>query len=220
MTTHHSEPENAEPSLLGEIHGGANGSLETLTDQELMRRVSQADEAALEALFDRYNRTVYAICLRVLRNPSDAEETLVDVFWELWAQSARFNARRGSVSTYLMMLARSRAIDHHRSRAARSRAGNSTSPLDVDDRGDDGKADPAERVWITERRQQVRTALGSLSPDQREAVVLSFFNGMSHQQIAEELDKPLGTIKTRIRLGLIRLRDALRSTGGGEESHR
>lgn len=176
-----------------------------------MRRIGQADEAALQALFDRYHRTVYAICLRVLRNESDAEETLVDIFWELWTQSGRFNARRGTVSTYLMMVARSRAIDHHRSRAARSRSANAASPLDVDDQGDDGEAGPAEQAWLKERRHQVRQALKSLSPDQREAIILSFFDGLSHQEIADRLEKPLGTIKTRIRLGLIRLRDIFRT---------
>ncbi|MEX1015667.1 MAG: sigma-70 family RNA polymerase sigma factor [Phycisphaeraceae bacterium] len=192
--------------------GGSHGEL---TDQQLMQRIVQREDAALETLFERYRQAVYAICLRVLRNESDAEEALVDIFWELWTQPARFDGGRGTLSTYLMMLARSRAIDHHRARAARGRSGNAATAMDVDDRGSDA-AGPAETAWLSERRDQVQEAMQVLSPAQREVVELAFFEGLSHQQIADRLKTPLGTIKTRIRLGLIRLRDTLRTASGDE----
>ncbi|MFA9480362.1 sigma-70 family RNA polymerase sigma factor [Phycisphaerales bacterium AB-hyl4] len=177
-------------------------------DVGLMQGVVDRDEAALEQLFNRYRDAVYGMCLRILKNPSDAEETLVDVFMELWNRSERFDLERGKVSTYLLMLARSRAIDHLRSRASRRRLISHNGSEYLEQSGD-LQNDPAEALSLAERRKMAHRALATLVPAQREAVHYAFFEGLSHREIAERLDLPLGTVKTRIRLGLIRFRDML-----------
>lgn len=199
---------------MNELNGCTNSSESAAsTDAELMRGVIEQDEAAMDVLFNRYHAVVYSVCLRVLKNPCDAEETLLDIFMEVWRRPKRFDVDRGKLATYLMVLARSRAIDHLRSRNSRSRlvAPPGTQPLEQ--YGDSGQ-DPAEACSLAERRELARQALAMLSPAQRDAVHYSFFEGLSHREIAERLDLPIGTVKTRIRLGLFRFRDAMaRLTG-------
>jgi RNA polymerase sigma-70 factor (ECF subfamily) len=183
-----------------------------------MRRIRDGDEGALGQFYDRYSALVYAVCLRVLGQTSDAEETTIDVFWEIWEKPNRYDEQRGTVVSYLLVLARSRAIDRRRSRG-------SHPTLTLEDTSEDGERprhpavpsqtpEPAQHAWLNEQRDEVVKALDRLTGTQREALVLSFFQGLSHQQIAERLEQPLGTVKTRIRQGIIRLREGLRSLDG------
>lgn len=182
-------------------------------DVELMRVIVGGSEGALEQLYDRYHTAVYAVCLRVLRNAVDAEDVVIDTFWELWRNADRYDSSRGSVLGYLLLLARSRAMDRLRnrnSREARQRqltghAGD--GPEVFPSNGED----PSQQAWLSERRSVVRQALQQLRYDEREALELAFFDGLSHRQIAEKLDQPLGTVKTRIRRSLIQLRQLLRN---------
>jgi RNA polymerase sigma-70 factor (ECF subfamily) len=187
-------------------------------DGELAKAVAEGDPAALAELYDRHGAGVYAVCLRVLRDAEEAEEILEDVFFQLWRQARQYDASRGSVAVYLVTLARSRAIERLRVRERRTRL-RSEVPDELLGETSVGLASsgtsPLHEALSFERRTHVRRALAELPTEQREAVELAFLEGLSHAEIAERLREPLGTIKTRIRTGLLRMRGAL---GGGAEA--
>jgi len=180
-------------------------------DFDLMRGIASRDQSALRALYDRHSGIVYALCLRILRNPTEAEELLVDVFWEAWEKSDRYNPLRGSPLTYLTTLARSRAIDRLRSNLS---ATGKMKLANVDDVPTPaiGQSSALERSIADERRVAVTFALDQLDPQQRQEIECAYYEGLSHSEISEKLGKPLGTVKTWIRTGLIRLRDTLRTS--------
>jgi RNA polymerase sigma-70 factor, ECF subfamily len=178
-------------------------------DFALMQAIIRRDSAALSVLYDRHSPMLLALCRRVLKDASESEDVLTDVFFELWTKADRFDAGRGNPLTYLVTLTRSRAIDRCRSRATRPRiTSDFTDAGAVADTAPDG----LETVNLQERRQQVRDALSALEPLQREAMECSFYEGLSHSEIAEKLHRPLGSVKTYIRQALIRLRESLRTT--------
>jgi len=183
-------------------------SAESRDDFTLMEAIANGDRQALSALYDRHSPLLFSICRHVLQDTGEAEDVLIDVFFEVWSRAERFEAARGCPLTYLVTLARSRAIDRRRSQTARPR-------MMSDDARAEAKAasaeNPLQAVDSGEQREIVRAAMGSLEPAQREALECSFYEGLSHSEIAAKLGKPLGTVKTHIRQGLIRLRDRLRS---------
>ena len=180
-----------------------------------MRALRGGDPKALEWLYDRHAPRVLGLVSRMLRDHAEAEETVVDVFRQLWQDAARFDPDRASPIAYLLTIARSRALDRLRARKRRGRvvvAVGDARSLDVLEAASDRKPlapAPLDAILEKERRRMVRGALAGLSEVQREAIELAFFGGLSHTEIAERLDQPLGTVKTRIRQGLIRLRDRL-----------
>lgn len=178
-------------------------------DIELMRGIADRDPNALRAMYDKHASLVYTIALRMLRRPEEAEDLVSDVFWELWDKSSRYDQTRAAPTTYLVTLARSRAIDRTRRKASRPQL-----TIDsVEEMGPISDGSPADDAELTEQRQRVRDALASLDPNHREAVEAAYYGGLSHTEIAAKLGKPLGTVKTYIRQGLIRLRDAMRRDG-------
>ena len=186
----------------------AGNSAQTPDDLVLMKAIAAGDREALSVLYDRHSPMVLAVCRRVLGDAGDAEDVLTDVFFEVWTRGDRFDAARGCALTYLMTLARSRAIDRRRSRAVRS-PGTSNQP-ELANEATPGP-NPLQSTDLNEQRQIIRAALDQLDPVQRTAVECSFYEGLSHSEIAEKLQRPLGTIKTYIRQGLIRLRQSLRT---------
>ena len=183
-------------------------------DSDLMGRVDARDVGALGELFDRYGSSLFALALRILRQRSDAEEVLGDVYWELWNKPGRFDPARGNLLGYLLTLTRSRALDRLRSRRrieARHAPPSEVEPPD----STPGKPTPFVAALLAERGRRVRSALDRLGPDQRQAIELAFYSGFSHSEVATELGQPLGTIKSRIRQGLIQLREDLRSAFEG-----
>jgi RNA polymerase sigma-70 factor (ECF subfamily) len=193
-----------------------SGGVPANDDVALMLRIAAGEQAALRALYDRHNGVVFAICLRILRDRSEAEQTLIDVFAEVWEQSGRFDASRGTPVSYIALLARSRAID--RVRARKKDASTSLDAVGPTIAESDNATDPVTRTLADERKALVARALSSLDANQREAVELAFYDGLSHSEIAAKLSKPLGTVKTHIRQGLIRMRDQLRSCWEGAGS--
>ncbi|MFN3168425.1 MAG: sigma-70 family RNA polymerase sigma factor [Phycisphaeraceae bacterium] len=181
------------------------------SDEQLVASIRGRDAEALGGLFDRYAPTMLALGRRMLGPGSgEAEDVLSEVFWEVWDKPDRYDARRGSVKSYLMLVMRSRCLDRLRSRKARpDRQG---LPLQADRHADNGLA-PDAAAQRDEAREQVRQAVDALDTDQRRAIELSFYQGLSHREIAEQLDAPLGTIKGRLRSGLIKLSRALRKKG-------
>lgn len=183
-------------------------------DRALIARIASSDAGALGVAYDRFSPLVYGVLLRMLQNASAAEELLQEVFWTLWTRPERFDPSRGSLRVFLFQLARSRALDHMRRERRRSgllRQG----PIPVPAENDDGsQSNPFLAVVSAEDRTRVRQALAALPQAQRRVLALSYFDGLTHSEIAEQLGEPLGTVKTRIRGGLARMRARL----GGDES--
>ncbi|MEO8605929.1 MAG: sigma-70 family RNA polymerase sigma factor [bacterium] len=168
-----------------------------------MAALRRKEDAALATLYDRYGHAVYALALRVSGDAGAAEEISLDTFWQLWQQAERFDGSQGSLQNWLLTIARSRAIDRVRARIAQKRT-HAVDPTDVTD-----VRRPDEDVELAQRRRLVRDAMTTLSSDQRTAVSLAYYEGLSHSQIAERLEEPLGTVKTRIRQAMSVLRRAL-----------
>jgi RNA polymerase sigma-70 factor (ECF subfamily) len=148
---------------------------------------------------------VYGTALRVLRNEADAEEVTSDVYSQVWRNATTFDGTRGSVNAWLTMLARSRAIDRLRSRARLRKEENLDQAVNIASAGET----PERASWLGQQRSLVKRALETLSPEQREAIELAYFSGLTQNELAERLHQPLGTVKTRIRLGMIKLRERL-----------
>ena len=178
-------------------------------DQAALARMAQGDGDAVAELYDRHARPIYSLALRILGDATEAEDVVQDVFSQAWRQAARYSASRGAVGAWLLTLARSRAID--RLRARRSRPAGAT-----DDRAVGQVVDAAPtvdaQVLSSEHVARVRAALDELPMLQRAAIELAYFEGLTHAEIAARLEQPLGTVKTRIRLAMLKLRDALAGT--------
>lgn len=178
-------------------------------DQELIslvQRIAKSDQSALAMLYDTTNRLAYGLILRVLGDASTAEEVLLDVYTQVWKQAANYDTGRGSPLAWITTIARTRAIDRLRSGwQDRQRK----EPLDLLNDRETTAANPEEASVNSERQQFVRVALSSLSHEQREVIELAYYGGLSHSEIAAKLNQPLGTVKTRTRLGMMKLREAL-----------
>ncbi|HEV8150809.1 MAG TPA: sigma-70 family RNA polymerase sigma factor [Gemmatimonadales bacterium] len=183
----------------------------TESDRGLLDRVAQGDEAALERLYDRYAAVLYALAYRIAGERSDAEEIVLDSFTQAWRDATRFRSERGSVAAWLTMICRSRALDLVRARARRARVASSAAAAEPGAPPAMGSAVGGERdIERLERRKVVAEALRGLSPPQRQAIELAYYDGLSHSEIAERLGEPLGTVKTRVRLAMEKLREMLR----------
>jgi RNA polymerase sigma-70 factor, ECF subfamily len=168
--------------------------------------VAAGDQLALADLYDATSRAVYGLLLRILADPGAAEEVLLDVYTQAWRQARSYSAERGSPLAWLTTIARSRAID--RLRRGRHERGRS-EPLEAVAGLAAAGATAEEDVTARERGALVRAALAALPPEQREVIELAYYGGLSHSEIAAERGLPLGTVKTRTRLGLSRLRETL-----------
>ena len=165
-----------------------------------------SDPRRFSAAYDEHHRSVYAAALRILANPAQAQDVVQDVFLRVWRRPEAFDARRGDLGTYLRLMARSRALDLWREGQALGRASDRLALVTAED---DGRPEerPQAQVVRDEAAGTVRAGLRRLPPAQREALVLAYWGGMTADQIACRADVPLGTAKSRIRLGLDRLRD-------------
>ena len=197
---------------------GARPTATPRDDMQLMAAIAEGDQSAFAEIYQRHAALMFAMCLRIVRERSDAEEVLSEVFMELWRRAERYEPSRGAPVAYLINLTRSRAIDRLRAKQ-RDRAVIVDTPQSPDEAyaevGVDARPDPLGATLDEERRQRVHQALDGLTALQRQAVELSFLQGMSHSQVAETLGEPLGTVKTRIRQGLLHLREALQPLYGG-----
>jgi RNA polymerase sigma-70 factor (ECF subfamily) len=173
--------------------------------QELLADCAQGDQAALASLYDQSSALVYSIALRMLADSGDAEEVTLDVYHQVWRAAHSYDSSRGSVTSWLVTLARNRAIDRLRSRAVRAR---SEEPIGKHADVPTFAAGPDE-ARLAGQRQRMLAAMAALSLEQREAIELAFFSGLTHAELADRLSQPLGTVKTRIRLGMMKLREQL-----------
>ncbi len=178
---------------------------------ESIKRLADGDESAVSDLYDRFARPLYSMVHRILRNPADAEEVVQDVFVSLWKNADTFDGRRSSPFTWLVTIARNKSID--RLRRTQRRLPESLGSAEPNPASEpvDETLDAAAETVGNERAAIVSQWVGELPHNQREAVSLAFFDGLTHPQIAERLHESVGTIKSRIRLGIAKLR---RKTGG------
>ncbi len=180
-------------------------------ESELIRRLADGDESAVADLYDRFARPLYSMVHRILHNPADAEEIVQDVFVSLWKNADTFDARRSSPFTWLVTIARNKSIDRLRRTQRRlPEAPGSAEPNPALEPIDESR-DAAATTAGNERAEIVSQWVAELPENQREAVGLAFFDGLTHPQIAERLHESVGTVKSRIRLGIEKLR---RKTGG------
>jgi len=177
-------------------------------DKAYMHRIAAGDEAAFEALYDRYSRLLYSILLSVLKQPPEAQDMLQELFLHIWYQAKQFNQERGSVYSWLVTMTRNRAIDRLRSKSFREKmqeSSNDEAMMLVPD----GDISPLDSISLAEDRSRIHEALAKIPAEQRDALMLAYFQGYTQTEIAELLQIPLGTIKTRMRQGLIKLSSLL-----------
>ncbi len=186
------------------------GNSQLLDEFFLLARIAQAEEAALGELYDRYAKIIYSMARQSLNSIEESEEIVFDVFSQVWRTAVQYDPKKGRVDTWLFMIARSRILDRLRSlqRSTKKLAASIDSYL----QSPTTTPDPLEHVVISERRSVVIAALAQLSPKQRQALELSYYKGLSHSQIAKEMELSLGTVKSSIRLGLNKLRAALENS--------
>jgi len=194
---------------------GSPPELITAADADLIGRAVGGEARALEVLYDRYSGVVFSFALRIVSERQLAEEILQEAFFRAWQQGGSFSAGRGSFITWLLSITHNLAIDEIRRRRRRPQKAESEEPEQIlDSVADTGAgADVEGEVWLGALRDTIGHALAELPPAQREALEMAYFRGMTQREIAEALGEPLGTIKTRMRLGLQKLRDALGSDG-------
>jgi RNA polymerase sigma-70 factor, ECF subfamily len=174
----------------------------------LLGRVARGDQAAFDAVYDRMVGPAYGLIRRILRDPAQSEEVTQEVLLEIWRSARRFDPARGSAMTWAMMIAHRRAVDRVRSAAAEAQREQRSVAAAETIEG--AQADEvAEEVEATLERERVRRCLDSLTPIQRESVTLAYYGGYTYREVARRLQVALGTIKTRIRDGLLRMRDCI-----------
>jgi len=186
---------------------------DTPDDHVLITAIAAGDSSALEVLYDRYSPVVYRMALRILKNREQAEEVVQEVFWRVWRRSASFERDRGRVAQWLFGIAHNLCIDELRRMRARPAQVYEDVDHPVIQQLVDEQIDVPATAWASEQQRVIRDALDHLPSAQRQAVELAYFGGLSHQEIATRLNRPLGTIKTRVRLGLQKLGALLAARG-------
>ena len=204
------EPEEKSPATLGDVLYAKSRTLVPEAEwAALVEAIATGDQAALHALYERAHRPVFTLVMRLTANRETAEELTIDVFHDVWRHAARYNAAEGTVLGWIMNQARSRAIDRLRFESRKKRIhGRDEQPLA------EVAADPCDVLELRRQGEALRAALAVLTTDERETIEATFFGGLTHAEAASRLNQPLGTIKTRIRSGLHKLRRALSVEAG------
>jgi RNA polymerase sigma-70 factor (ECF subfamily) len=198
------EQSGKSPATLGDVlYARCKAAVPEQDWTVLVQSIAAGDQLALHALYERTHRVVFTLIMRMTANRETAEELTLDVFHDVWRKAARYDAATGSVLGWIMNQARSRAIDRLRFENRKKRNGHDEQPeAEI-------AADPRDVLELREQSEALCLALATLTPDEREAIETTFFAGLTHAEAAARLNQPLGTIKTRIRSGLHKLRRAL-----------
>jgi RNA polymerase sigma-70 factor (ECF subfamily) len=210
MEAERTDSQGMQPQVEGEKYPT---SADSSDDSILVKAIAAGSSHALEALYDRYSANIFRIAMRILKNREQAEEVVQEVFWRVWRRSASFESGRGRVAQWLFGITHNLCIDELRRLRARPNAvyAHVDSPI-LHQLIDEHVDIPASAI-ASEQRRVISEALNFLPLSQREAVELMYFGGLSHQEIAIKLDRPLGTVKTRVRLGLQKLQHLLSAHG-------
>lgn len=182
-----------------------------VSDNDLLRAVSRGDEQALAAIYDRYRLILFGLILRILHDRQEAEDVLQEAFVQVWRRAADFDESRGRAFTWLVTIARSRALDRLRSLGSRAKLADEVVAHSLYEEAGDAAADALK----SERGTIVRRALAELPDEQRRTLLLAYFDGLTQTEIAARLGDPLGTVKTRMRSGLMKLRELLHQKSRG-----
>ena len=193
-------PPDRELSYPGETRTNAD-------DVALIRRMVESDEAALGGLYDQWSRSLYSLVLHLLKDADEAEDVVEETFWQAWRKASAYEPSKGAVSTWLLTIGRRKALDRLRARKRHREDPVRSERTFADMPSPD--LDPAQNVEGKEVRENVRAALRELPVEQREVLELGYFNGLSQSEIAEATGQPLGTVKTRMRLAMQKLREPL-----------
>lgn len=180
-------------------------------DAALMQRIAQQEQAALGLLYDRYARVMYSLAYKMLGTAEEAEEVVLDVFSQVWRTAERYDSQRGRTDSWLFLLTRSRSLDRIRRRQRKAKvieAATIATKVSLTTSG----ITPEEDLMINDRRQQVIRALAQIPPEQRQIIELAYYQGLSQSQIAKQTGISLGTVKTRVRLGLSKLKKLLKES--------
>lgn len=188
------------------------------SDADLMARLAAGEQWPMGVLYDRYVRLVFSLVLKILHDQERAEDIVQEVFVRVWRSAGSFQAGRGDFVNWLLGIAHNRAIDELRRRGSQRRHATIVDDEDALGSVSDPADGPAEMAWIQEKRQAVQAALQDLPAEQRYAIELAYFGGLTQREIAAHTGAPLGTVKTRVRLGLQKLRDFLESEGMGAKA--
>ncbi|NNM33703.1 MAG: sigma-70 family RNA polymerase sigma factor [Gemmatimonadetes bacterium] len=211
---HLTAPRQVSPPSPNQVPGAPKPS-PGIDSASLAQRIAGGDERALAEVYDQHAGSIYALATAILREPADAEEVVAEVFQALWQNPDAYDAGRGSLGAYLTVMTRSRALDYRRGQqrraqaAARAREAQPEHPVALGE----PPAGPEEHLAAQESRSVVGSALNQLPGAQRDAIALAYLEGLTHREIAERLSEPLGTVKTRIRDGMAKLRDMLVAQG-------
>jgi RNA polymerase sigma-70 factor, ECF subfamily len=199
-----------QPTTLGDLlYAKSKAPVPEQDWAALVQSIAAGDELALHALYERAHRIVFTLIMQITANRETAEELTIDVFHDVWRRAARYDAANGTVLGWVMNQARSRAIDRLRFENRKKRSpGDDMQPLA------EVAADPCDVLELREQRESLRAALAVLTPDERQAIETTFFAGLTHAEAAARLNQPLGTIKTRIRSALHKLRHVLTAEAG------
>ncbi len=188
-------------------------NLSPITDDQLVQRIATGDASALEMLYDKYVRQCFGLALRLVGEPALAEEVVQEVFTKLWSSPNSYSAQRGVFVSWLLSLVHHRCIDELRRKSRTEVALDTDDPFSILNTAADPQPDLGDQVWLLEQQRVVRKALVELQANQRQVLELAYFGGLSQSQIAAKLNQPLGTVKTRMRMGLQNLRSMLEQHG-------
>lgn len=184
------------------------GDEQSQEQARLLAAMAKGDKSALGRLYDSLSRPLYSLAFRIINDNAEAQDIVQDVFLQIWQKASTYDTSRGSVFGWAATLTRNRAIDRVRMRKRRTELLAESAP-DLQPAPLSGDLDSGASMWIREKATAVRNALGQLAPDQQKAIELAFFSGLTQLQIADKLNEPLGTIKARIRRGLLKLKETL-----------
>jgi len=176
-------------------------------DTELFQQIAQGDERAFAALYDRFSAPLFSLAYKILNDEKESEEVLQDVFLKLWDMPREFDAARGKPFSWMATLTRNRSIDRLRARQTRQRITETATPELAENLNAGG--DASDEFWREEKAAAIRSTLQNLPEEQRQALEMVYFGGMTHQEVSEKTREPLGTVKARIRRAMLKLRDAL-----------
>jgi RNA polymerase sigma-70 factor, ECF subfamily len=204
------EARQKSPATLGDVlYSKSKAPVPEREWATLVQSIAAGDQLALHALYERAHRIVFTLIVRITANRETAEELTIDVFHDVWRGASRYDAENGTVLGWIMNQARSRAIDRLRFESRKKRSHGGDVQLDAE-----AAADPRDVLELREQSEALRAALAVLTPGERQAIETTFFAGLTHVEAAARLNQPLGTIKTRIRSGLHKLRRALTAEAG------
>lgn len=189
------------------------GSKNAADEAQLVEAIARGDQQALSQLYDTYTRLLYSLIIKIVKNQEVAEDILQEVFVQVWDKASKFDGNKGTVYTWLTTMSRNKSIDHLRSKTHKNSSKNVSDPEEyVFPLMESVEATPLDATIQNDQRNRINQALGQIPAEQKEIIEIAYFQGYTQSEIAAELDLPLGTVKTRMRQGMIKLKEIITAT--------